>query len=150
VAWKGRTGRLAALLRDTAYEVVLALVSVTAGWQMLLNPHTLTSPLSPLAPTWEVVGFAVGLMLGGLLTVVGLVLTGASTDRVRRVIARRLEEFGQITLAGMFMAPAITAFGLGGRGFIAGMFDLGLSMAAISRVREMRAAFATATPPEVL
>jgi hypothetical protein len=146
MARKIRGRFLVSTVRDAAYETVIAALSMSTGWRILRSPNSVVSAIMQHAPSWEARGFAVGLMVGGALTLVGLAVAGLAIDSVRRTVGRRVEEFGQIILAGMFVAPALAAFQLGSPGLVQGLFDLGVSAAAVFRVLQMRAVFSAPLP----
>lgn len=139
---------MALTVRDTGYEAVIATLSISIGWRILRSSRTTVSAIMQHAPSWEARGFAVGLIVGGLVTLAGLLVSGLSISQVKRTVGRRAEEFGQIVLAGMFVAPALAAFQLGSPGLVQGLFDLGVSAAALFRVLQMRSAFSLPIPSE--
>lgn len=147
MTWKVRGHLLVITVRDAAYEIVIAALSVSIGWRILRSPTSAVSAIMQHAPVWEARGFAVGLICGGILTLAGVLAAGGAIDPVRRTVGRRTEEFGQILLAGMFVAPALAAFQLGSVGLVQGLFDLGTSAAATLRVLQMRAVFSAPLPP---
>lgn len=137
------------LVRSVAYEVIIAALSIADGWRILTDPTIAVSAISRHAPHWEVVGFAVGLIVGGLVTLVAILLSGLLDNPVSRTMGHRFEEAGQILLAGMFVAPALAAFQLGSFGYVQGVFDLGVSAAALCRVVQIHKTFSATTIAEM-
>lgn len=147
MAGKERLVRLAAYAQDLAYEIVVAALGLAYGCLTLWNPHREAAPAA-VQPGWEITILGWTFICGGIFTIAGVLMTGLLYDHVGRTLGRRLEECGQILLAGSLVVPSLSAFSLGGAGIISGILDLGLAVAAVCRVREMRFIFRAATPED--
>lgn len=131
---------LAHIGRQQPYEAALALACVSALWA--LRGGTGSGAATRVLPHWALQTADVMLGIGGILTLVALVAVGYTVDEVRRVMARRVEQAGQILLAGVFAATGIGAFTAGAPGVVPGAVYSALCYAAATRATMISRTFA--------
>jgi len=100
------------IVRREPYELATA-----AGWLPggFLVPR-ITAAVA--IPRWGLLAAGVLLSLGALLTLAGLLGVAVERDDVRRVVARHVEQAGQILVAGMLTALAFGTGSASGGGLV--------------------------------
>ncbi len=113
-----RLAGLAHIVRQQPYEGALAFaLALAAGWS-LWGPPVAGGVLGRELPRWQVQVADVMVIAGGVWTVGALFAVGVVGDAVRRVWARRVEQAGQLLLAGVLSAFALAAASVGAAGVV--------------------------------
>jgi hypothetical protein len=137
-----RVRGLGLVLRQEAYEAAIGLACVASGWSAVRGVKSAAA--ARVLPVWSIRPLEALLCLGGLLTLGALVTVGLTLDEVRKVLARRVEQSGQVLVAGLFFAVAVGAFGAGAAGIISGALYTALAAASAVRAGEIGALFRAA------
>lgn len=133
---------LAHIGRQQPYEAAIGVAALSALWA--LHGGTGSGAAARVLPHWALQTADVVLGLGGVLTLGALVAIGYTIDDVRRVLARRVEQAGQLLIAGVTMATAVGAFTAGAIGTVPGCVYTALSAAAATRAGMIGHTFAVA------
>lgn len=131
---------LAHIGRQQPYEAAISVAALSALWS--LRQGAGSGAVARVLPHWALQTADVMLALGGVLTLGALVAIGYTVDDVRRVLARRVEQGGQLLIAGVTAATAIGAFSIGANGTVPGCVYGALSSAAATRAGMISRTFA--------
>ena len=129
-------------LRRQPYETALAAACLT-GLEEVVKGRGSTA-LSTVVPHWALHVLGAMAATGALLTLVGLVAAGWAVDDVRRVVARRIEQTGQVMISGVLVVIGIGAATYGINSLIPGVIDVAMGTAAAVRAADIGAAFRAA------
>lgn len=122
---------LGRVLRQQPYEAAVGLGALSGIVEAVTARGS--TALSLVIPHWALHALGVMIALGGALTLCGLVLAGVVVDDVRRVVARRMEQAGQIMISGVLAAIGIGAATYGVSSLIPGVVDIALASASAVR-----------------
>lgn len=128
---KPRLQGLAHIWRQQPYEAAIALAAGSELWA--LHAHSQAGAASRVLPPWALYAADALFATGGLMTLAALIAIGYTADDVRRVLARRLEQGGQLLIASVLAATAIGAFSAGSIGVVPGAVYCALGAAAATR-----------------
>lgn len=136
-----RTG-LGQVLGQEPYEAAIGVAGL-AG--LLELSHTAGSAAAAeLYPRWFLYLLGGALAAGGLLTLLGLAGAGAAAGDVGRLMARRVEQFGQYLLGGALVALGVSAICSGSHGVVTGCVDIAIGCAAAAQAVRVSRAIARA------
>lgn len=125
-----RLAGLVHIARQQPYEGALAFaMALSAGWS-LSGASGSSGLLGRVLTRWQVDAADVMLITGGVLTLAGLFTVGVADDAVRRVLARRVEQAGQVLMGGVLLALAAAAASLGRAGIVGVLVYGALALAA--------------------
>lgn len=134
-----RLSGLAVVWRQQPYEAALS-VAWLGGVVQLVTGRA-SGADAKILPHWALPILSGVIALGGLLTLTGLVMTGMVADDVRRVVARRLEQVGQIMISGVLFATGIGVVSYGVIGAVTGGVYLALGAATATRAAVIAGTF---------
>jgi hypothetical protein len=121
---------LAHIVRQQPYEGALAFaLGLQAAWSLTQPPRE-AGALGRLLDRWQLDVADGALIVGAVLTLAGLAAVAVVTGAVHRVLARRVEQAGQLLIAGVLVAVATAAFSLGHVGVVGGLVYGSLAFAA--------------------
>lgn len=126
-----RVRSLGRALRQQPYEAALSVAWLSGLVPMVTGRGS--AAVARVLPSWSFHILGGVIALGGMLTLAGLVLAGLSVDDVRRVVARRLEQSGQIMISGVLMVIGAGAVSFGAAGAVTGGVYLALAAATVTR-----------------
>lgn len=126
------------VVRREPYEIAVALGCAPGVW---LVPRVVQAVA---VPRWGLVAAGVLLSVGAVLTLWGLLGVALETDDVRRVVARHVEQAGQITIAGMLGLLAAGTGTLSGGGAARFCLEVGCAVGAAARAVAIGRTFKTA------
>ena len=119
--------------RQQPYEGAMAFaLGLAAAWS-LWGPPQGAGVLGRVLVRWQVQAADCMVITGAVLTLGGLVAVGVVRDAVHRVVARRVEQSGQVLLGGVWVAFCVAAFSLGAVGVVGGLVYGALGWAAVLR-----------------
>lgn len=130
------------VLRQQPYEAALSVAWLSGVVQMVTGRGS--AAVARVLPPWSFHILGGVIALGGMLTLAGLVMAGWSVDDVRRVVARRLEQSGQIMISGVLMVIGVGAVSYGSVGAVTGAVYLALAAATVTRAATIAETFRTA------
>lgn len=133
---------LGRILRQQPYEAAIGLGCLSGLLEAITGRGS--NALSAVIPHWALHVLGVMVAAGGVLTLGGLVASGLMVDEVRRVVARRMEQTGQIMISGVLVAIGIGATTYGVGSAIPGVVDLALGLASAVRAAVIADTFRTA------
>jgi hypothetical protein len=140
VAWE-RLRAVARAVRQQPYETAIGAASLTGVVELATGRGS--SALSMVIPHWALHVLGAVIALGGAMTLAGLMLAAWTADEVRLVVARRVEQAGQIMISGVLVAIGVGAATYGVSSLIPGAVDLALGAASAARAAEIAATFRT-------
>lgn len=117
------------VLRQQPYELALAAALVISSVASLSAGRP-SQAAARVLPGWALRPVAVLLVVGGALTIAGLITVGAVLNDMARVLARRVEQAGQVLMCGVLAAVALGLFSLGLAGVTGGSVYLALGAAS--------------------
>jgi hypothetical protein len=136
--WRG----LGTVLRQQPYEAAVAVACLSGVLEAWGGRGS--GAVSTVFPWWALHLLGATLALGGVLTVGGLIGVGCCLRDVPRVVARRVEQSGQILIAGVLFAVAAGAATYGANGAITSAVDVALAVASAARASVIADTFRTA------
>jgi hypothetical protein len=123
--------KLAGALRQEPYEAAIGTASLSGVVEMATGRGS--NALSVVIPHWALHVLGAMAMVGGALTLAGLVVAALAADDAGGVLARRMEQTGQIMLSGVLVALGIGATTYGISSLIPGAMQLAVGAAAAVR-----------------
>jgi hypothetical protein len=139
---RGRWAELGHVMWQQPYEAVIALACASGVLQV--GRGTASGAATRLYQHWVLDAIGLVSLCGAALTLAGLVACGIATKEVSRVMARRVEQCGQLLLAGVLLALGIAALSSGVRGVNSGALELATACAATARAVMVSRAIARA------
>lgn len=137
-----RLRSLGRILRLQPYEAAIGVGSLSGVVELATGRGS--SALSAVIPHWALHVLGGMAVLGGLWTLVGLAMQGFVVDDVRRVMARRMEQTGQIMISGVLLVIGIGAATYGVTSVVPGTMELAISVAAAVRAAVIAESFRAA------
>lgn len=139
---RARLRSLARTLVGQPYEAAIGAACLSGVVEVVTGRGS--TALSTVFPHWALHVLGAMAATGGCLTVGGLVVAGLVLDDVRRVVARRAEQTGQIMVSGVLVAIGIGAMTFGIDSLIPGAVDFALGVASAVRAADIAQAFRVA------
>jgi len=127
-----RAAGVAHVLRQQPYEAALALALAVSALASL-RAGAGSGAAARVLPHWMLRPAALLLAGADLLTLAGLLAAGAALADVPRVLARRVEQAGQLLQGGVLAAIAVGALSAGPPGTVTGSVYTALAAAGAAR-----------------
>jgi len=130
---------LRAVLRQQPYEGAIAAAALLGFLEVARGRGS--GAAAAVLPHWALYLLGGSLCLGAALTLAGLLGAGLALDDLRRVRARRIEQAGQLCVAGALAALGMSAATRGLDGAISGGVQLAVAAAALVRAHVIGGVF---------